>query len=152
MLTQTPEPSTSGKPYCCLAIHRIPDLNFVSLASGGTQTLPISRLNKDGARFDNITDWALKQFQTHYGKAPASPHAGDLRSPEEPRSGVSKDGGEQIRVGTKRRAAKQTGAPSSVETRASLAPQDEGLLGDRVTRVMPGLAPGIHAFDVMPKS
>lgn len=60
---------SSGKPYFCLAIDRIPDLNFVSPASGGTQTLARYRYTKDGERVDNITDWGLKQFAAHYGKA-----------------------------------------------------------------------------------
>lgn len=60
---------SSGKPYFSLAIDRIPDFNFVSPASGGTQILPLYRYTSTGERVDNITDWGLKQFQTHYGKA-----------------------------------------------------------------------------------
>jgi predicted helicase len=62
---------STGKPYFSLAIDRIPDLNFVSPASGGTQTFPIRRLSADGREADNITDWALKQFTDRYGKAAA---------------------------------------------------------------------------------
>lgn len=58
----------SGKPYFSLAIDRIPDLNFVSPASGGTQTLPLYRYTATGERVDNITDWGLKQFRAFYGK------------------------------------------------------------------------------------
>ncbi len=57
---------SSGKPYFAFAIDKIPDLNFVSPASGGTQTLPRFSLSAEGERIDNITDWGLKQFQTHY--------------------------------------------------------------------------------------
>ena len=55
---------SSGKPYFSLAIDTIPDLNFVSPASGGSQTFPLKRL--DGELVDNITDWALKQFTSRY--------------------------------------------------------------------------------------
>jgi predicted helicase len=58
----------SGKPYFSFAIDVIPDLNFVSPASGGTQTLPLYRYTSDGERIDNITDWGLKQFHKAYGK------------------------------------------------------------------------------------
>ncbi|MGH8145113.1 MAG: type ISP restriction/modification enzyme [Rhodanobacteraceae bacterium] len=56
---------SSGKPYFTLAIDCVPDYNFVSPASGGTQTFPLTRFDGN-ARVDNITDWALKQFKDHY--------------------------------------------------------------------------------------
>ncbi|MGV1927910.1 type ISP restriction/modification enzyme [Agrobacterium tumefaciens] len=59
---------SSGKPYFALAINRIPDLNFVSPASGGTQTFPFYRYTADGDCVDNITDWGLKQFHKAYGR------------------------------------------------------------------------------------
>ncbi len=59
---------STGKPFFTLAIDRVPDLNFVSPASGGSQTLPRYRYLKSGERIDNITDWALDQFVKHYGK------------------------------------------------------------------------------------
>ena len=31
-----------------------------------TQCLPLYRYDREGERRDNITDWALKQFQSHY--------------------------------------------------------------------------------------
>ena len=34
---------------------------------GGTQCLPLYRYDKLGNRLENITDWGLKQFRTHYG-------------------------------------------------------------------------------------
>jgi predicted helicase len=58
---------SSGKPYFCLAIDRVPDLNFVSPASGGTQILSLYRYDAEGERQDNLTDWGLRQFQQHYG-------------------------------------------------------------------------------------
>ncbi|MBL9049311.1 MAG: N-6 DNA methylase [Tabrizicola sp.] len=60
---------SSGKPFFSLGIDRIPDLNFVSPASGGTQTLPRHRYSASGDRIDNITDWAVNKFVAHYGKA-----------------------------------------------------------------------------------
>lgn len=59
---------SSGKPYFALGIDRVPDLNFVSPASGGSQTFPLSRLTRSGERIDNITDWALNKFTAQYGK------------------------------------------------------------------------------------
>lgn len=64
---------SSGKPYFSLAIDTIPDLNFVSPASGGTQTIPRFTVLPDGTRVDNITDWGLKQFQAHYEKGEKKP-------------------------------------------------------------------------------
>ena len=57
---------SSGKPFFVNAIDRILDLNYVSPASGGSQTFPLCQIASDGIRHDNITDWALKQFTTHY--------------------------------------------------------------------------------------
>jgi predicted helicase len=64
---------STGKPYFSLAIDRVPDLNFVSPASGGTQTIPLYFFSEDGTRVDNITDWGLKQFQSHYEKGEKRP-------------------------------------------------------------------------------
>ena len=57
---------SSGKPFFSLAIHRIPDLNFVSPASGGTRCFPMYRYDEAQTRHDNITDWAQSQFKAHY--------------------------------------------------------------------------------------
>ncbi|MBC7823418.1 MAG: DNA methyltransferase [Candidatus Parcubacteria bacterium] len=57
---------SAGKPFSVIATDLIPDLNCISPASGGTQCLPLYRYDKDGSRIDNITDWGLTQFQTHY--------------------------------------------------------------------------------------
>jgi predicted helicase len=44
-------------------------LEFASLifGSGSTQCLPLYRYTDDGRRVDNITDWAWREFQGHYG-------------------------------------------------------------------------------------
>ncbi|MFM6622286.1 MAG: type ISP restriction/modification enzyme, partial [Dolichospermum sp.] len=50
------------KPFHCLASNLIVDLHF----TGDSQCLPLYRYDKEGNRIDNITDWGLKQIQTHY--------------------------------------------------------------------------------------
>ena len=82
---------SSGKPYFCLAIDRIPDLNFVSPASGGTQTLPITRVDTSGARHDNITDWALDQFRAHYEAGTFSPAEREKVAAKRPDEGAPPD-------------------------------------------------------------
>ncbi|WP_204150121.1 type ISP restriction/modification enzyme [Leptolyngbya sp. CCY15150] len=49
-------------PVYALAIDAIPDYQ----TQGGSQCLPLYRYDKDGNRIDNITDWGLTQFHTHY--------------------------------------------------------------------------------------
>ncbi len=49
-------------PFFCLLTSYIPDL----LPQGGSQCLPLYRYDENGDRIDNITDWGLTQFQTHY--------------------------------------------------------------------------------------
>jgi predicted helicase len=51
-------------PMFALAINVIPDL----LPQGGSQCFPYYSYNEDGTnRHENITDWALSQFQAKYG-------------------------------------------------------------------------------------
>ena len=57
---------SSGKTFFVNAVNRILDLNYVSPASGGSQTFPLHQIRDGEHRIDNITDWALKQFTTHY--------------------------------------------------------------------------------------
>ena len=57
---------SSGKPFFANAVDRILDLNYVSPASGGSQTFPLYQLGANQQKNDNITDWALKQFTAHY--------------------------------------------------------------------------------------
>ncbi len=61
---------STDKPFFVLAINLLADLNFVSPASGGTRCLPLYVYDTKGERHDNITDWALNQFKTHYAKLP----------------------------------------------------------------------------------
>jgi predicted helicase len=62
---------SSGKPYFSLAIDTVPDYNFVSPASGGTQCMPLYRYDENDNRTDNITDWGFAQFKQHYQPASA---------------------------------------------------------------------------------
>lgn len=56
---------TAQKPWMAVASHRIPDLHFVG-AAAGAMCFALTTLSESGTRLDNITDWALKQFQQHY--------------------------------------------------------------------------------------
>lgn len=42
------------------------DLNYLKMGNGGTFCLPLYLYDKSGTRHENITDWALKAFQTQY--------------------------------------------------------------------------------------
>jgi predicted helicase len=56
----------SEKPFMTLATSGIADLHLVGTGSG-TQCFPFYVYDADGAnRRENVTDWALKQFRTHY--------------------------------------------------------------------------------------
>jgi predicted helicase len=54
---------SSPKDFQTLASKIIIDLNCLP---AGSQCLPLYRYDKEGNRIDNITDWGLKQIQTHY--------------------------------------------------------------------------------------
>jgi predicted helicase len=55
----------SQKPFMSIVTDRIPDFHLVG-AAASTQCLPLYRYDENGNRIDNITDWGLTQFQTHY--------------------------------------------------------------------------------------
>jgi predicted helicase len=56
----------SAWPMFALMVNHIPDL----LPQSGSQCFPFYTYDEDGGnRRENITDWALQQFQTHYGDA-----------------------------------------------------------------------------------
>jgi predicted helicase len=60
-------PPTAG--YYCLAANAIPDLHFV----GDSQCFPFYSYAVDGShRRENITDWALTEFRSHYGDSSIS--------------------------------------------------------------------------------
>ena len=52
----------SSKPFQVLATNHVSSLDLLEK----TLCLPRHRYEKDGTRIDNITDWGLTQFQTHY--------------------------------------------------------------------------------------
>ena len=56
---------TSEKPFMVLATDCCPDMHLVGAASGSV-VVGRKRLS-DGVEVDNITDWALEEFRSHYG-------------------------------------------------------------------------------------
>ena len=73
----TPETETENRVICvsglghdifrCHIANEIPELKFSSSANGGTQCFPFYTYDEDGTnRRENITDWALAAFRTHY--------------------------------------------------------------------------------------
>ncbi|WP_309605919.1 type ISP restriction/modification enzyme [Phenylobacterium sp.] len=56
------------KPWMALSVDGVPDLHLVGAAAAAICTSRF-RYSKEGARLDNMTDWALKQFTDRYGKA-----------------------------------------------------------------------------------
>ncbi|MEK8018060.1 MAG: type ISP restriction/modification enzyme, partial [Candidatus Parabeggiatoa sp.] len=53
---------SSTKPFQSLITKYVAGFDFLEK----TQCLPLYRYNKQGNRTDNITDWGLNQFRTHY--------------------------------------------------------------------------------------
>jgi predicted helicase len=56
----------SEKPFMTIATDKIPDLHLVG-PGAGSQCFPFYLYDEDGSnRRENITDWALTEFRTHY--------------------------------------------------------------------------------------
>ena len=55
----------SQKPFMVQVVDSVLDYHYVGAAAAAV-AMPIARIDDDGQRHDNITDWALKQFNTHY--------------------------------------------------------------------------------------
>lgn len=56
--------------FRCQMANAITELKFSNSANGGTQCFPFYVYNEDGSnRRENISDWALEQFQAQYGAA-----------------------------------------------------------------------------------
>ena len=54
--------------FRCHITNRIPEYKFSNSSNGGTQCFPFYTYDEDGTnRQENITDWALAEFRTHYG-------------------------------------------------------------------------------------
>ncbi len=60
------------QPFSAIAAGALPNLNMFS--ADAVQYIALYEYGPDGTRHDNITDWALKQFQQHY-------HPGKGRKP-----------------------------------------------------------------------
>ena len=59
---------TPEKPFTCLITDCIPNLVVTGGFGSPTQSFPFYTYDEDGTnRRENITDWALTEFQTHYG-------------------------------------------------------------------------------------
>ncbi|MEX0608825.1 MAG: type ISP restriction/modification enzyme [Balneolaceae bacterium] len=59
-------------PFSVLAFNAVNDLNSLSNAAGGNKTFPLNFYNSNNKKVNNITDWGLEQFQTHYEDATIS--------------------------------------------------------------------------------
>ena len=58
---------TSEKPFVCLAVNIIPNLVMCGGFGSGTQSFPFYSYSEDGNnRTENITNWALTQYQKQY--------------------------------------------------------------------------------------
>jgi predicted helicase len=55
-----------GIKFAVVATDTIIDLGSLLVGGGSTQCLPLYSYDTNGNRIDNITDWGLHQFQTHY--------------------------------------------------------------------------------------
>lgn len=60
----------AAKPFQTLVTNRVPSYDCLEK----TQCLARFRYSDDNARIDNITDWALKQFRSHYDSDKQSKH------------------------------------------------------------------------------
>jgi len=58
--------SVNADGFCVLGNKEINDLGFLKMGNGGTFCLPLYVYDKDGNRHDNIADWALTEFKSHY--------------------------------------------------------------------------------------
>ncbi|MBO6759166.1 MAG: N-6 DNA methylase [Roseibium sp.] len=96
---------TSQKPFMAIASDIAIDMHLVGAAAGAT-AVPRHRYSKSGERVDNITDWGLRQFEQHYGKAPLGP-------PPHPEEGAAAP------------VSKGEADGASFETRPSAASHDE---------------------------
>lgn len=56
----------SSNPLAALAIEGVFDYCLLKMGNGGTQALTRWDYDSEGNKVDNITDWALDQFQKHY--------------------------------------------------------------------------------------
>ncbi len=57
---------SSSNPLAAMALNHVFDYCLLKMGNGGTQAVSRWVYDSAGIRHDNITDWALKQFSTHY--------------------------------------------------------------------------------------
>ena len=62
----------SQKPFMVQATDSVFDYHYVGAAAAAV-AMPLKRLSENGQTHDNITDWALKQFTTHYADETSQP-------------------------------------------------------------------------------
>jgi len=73
MFKEEPNPAiaflgiASSNPLATLAVNRVFDRCLLKKGNGGTQGVSRYRYTREGARVDNMTDWALDQFVAQYG-------------------------------------------------------------------------------------
>ncbi|TIQ22780.1 MAG: DNA methyltransferase [Mesorhizobium sp.] len=103
----------NGGEFRCLASTRALDFHFI----GDSRVVSRYRYSKSGERVDNITNWALREFQKAYGK--------DGRAPPSPL--VVGDGAEQRKVDEGYVGAPLGHSPSGPSDR--LLPRKEGKKG-----------------------
>lgn len=60
---------SSDKELATLATEQVHDLGYLKQGNGGTFSLSHYRYSDSGSRIDNVTDWALRKFQSRYGKS-----------------------------------------------------------------------------------
>ncbi len=109
----------SQKPFLAQAAQHFIDYHFFG-AAAATVDLPRYRYTPEGERIDNVTDWVLKQFRAHYGKAAALP------SPHSPSEDGRPDGHPMAGEGGARSATDE-GAHGEV---AAFAGRDEPAAGN----------------------
>jgi predicted helicase len=73
---------SSANPLAAMAVEGPFDYCLLKMGNGGTQSLPYWLVDEAGRRTENITDWALKQFTSHYKAGPGK------RLPEPTKEGI----------------------------------------------------------------
>ena len=57
---------SSSNPLATMVVQQPFDYCLLKMGNGGTQSLPYWLIGDDGQRTENITDWSLKKFASHY--------------------------------------------------------------------------------------
>jgi predicted helicase len=138
----------SEKPFMAMATNVVPNYHLVG-AGCGTQVFPFYTYAEDGTnRRENITDWALEQFRSHYGDRSITKwdifhyiyavlhhpeyrqrYAANLRR-ELPRIPFVSATPDRVETGIPARPAEQRSASASTPTLSSRAERDFSLAKD----------------------